>query len=163
MTEQVEQWNCIKFYDKLEHSSVETIEWFRRLQLWATGDWPLCYNNMPTHASCLGQSFFCETSNHPDNSVPLQPRVGTLRLLSFPQTIITFEREEISDHWWDSGSYDRVADGDWENCVRSQGACFEGNWGIIILCTMFLVSCIFLNRCLYFSHHWLDTFLTGLV
>ena len=33
-----------------------------------------------------------------------------------------FEREEISDHQLDSGNYDRVADGDWENCVRSQGA-----------------------------------------
>ena len=28
----------------------------------------------------------------------------------------------------------------------------EGNWDIIVLCTMFLVSCIF-NKCLYFSHY----------
>ena len=41
---------------------------------------------------------FCETSKHPGDSAPLQPRVGTLRLLAFPQTKITFEREEISDH-----------------------------------------------------------------
>ena len=46
---------------------------------------------------------FCETSNHPDDSAPLQPRFGTLWLLAFPKTKITFEREEISDHWWDSG------------------------------------------------------------
>ena len=26
------------------------------------------------------------------------------------------------------------------NCVRSQGAYFEGDWGIIVLCTLFLVS-----------------------
>ena len=31
--------------------------WFRRLQLWATGDWQLHYDNAPTHASCLLQSF----------------------------------------------------------------------------------------------------------
>ena len=39
----------------------------------------------------------------------------------------------------------------WENRVRSQGSLFEGNWCIIVLCTMFLVSCIFFNKCLYFS------------
>ena len=41
---------------------------------------------------------------------------------------------------WDSGKYDGAADGDWENCVRSQGAYFEGDWGVIVLCTMYLVS-----------------------
>ena len=64
------------------------------------------------------------------------------------QTNITFEREEISDHQWDSGKYNRAADGDWENCVRSQGA-----WDIIVLCTMFPVSCIFFNKCLQFSYY----------
>ena len=38
-----------------------------------------------------------------------------------------------------------------KNCVRSQGAYFEGDWSIIVLSTMFLVFCIFLNNCLYFS------------
>ena len=28
----------------------------------------------------------------------------------------------------------------WENCVRSQSAYLEGDWGVIVLCTMFLVS-----------------------
>ena len=27
------------------------------------------------------------------------------------------------------------------------------NWGIIVLCTMFLVSCVFFNKCLYFSYY----------
>ena len=31
--------------------------WFRRPQLWATGDCQLHYDNVPTHASCLVQSF----------------------------------------------------------------------------------------------------------
>ena len=34
--------------------------------------------------------------------------------------------------------------------MRSQGAYFGG---IIVLCTMFLISCIFFNKCLYFSHY----------
>ena len=38
----------------------------------------------------------------------------------------------------------------WENCVRFQGAQFEGDWGVIVLCTMFPVSCIFFNKCLFF-------------
>ena len=42
--------------------------------------------------------FFGETSNHPDDSTPLQPRFGALQLLAFPKPKITFEREEISDH-----------------------------------------------------------------
>ena len=40
----------------------------------------------------------------------------------------------------------------WENCVKFQGNYFEGDWSIIVQCTMFLVSCIFFNKCLYFSH-----------
>ena len=104
-----------------------------------------------THASHL--QFFGKTSNHPGDSDPLLSWFGTLQLLAFPNTKITFEREEISDHWWDSGKYHRAADGDWENCVRSQGAHFEGDWGIIVLCKMFLVSCIFFNKCLYLSYY----------
>ena len=39
----------------------------------------------------------------------------------------------------------------WENCVRSQGTYFEGDFeGIIVLCTMFLVGSIFFNESLYF-------------
>ena len=71
--------------------------WFRRLQLWATGDWQLRHDDAPAHASRLMQ-FFCETSNHPGDSVPLQPRFGALQLLAFLKIEITFEREEISDH-----------------------------------------------------------------
>ena len=39
--------------------------------------------------------FFGETSNHPCDSAPQQPRFGALRHLTFPKTKITFEREEI--------------------------------------------------------------------
>ena len=46
----------------------------------------------------LCAEFFVETSNHPGDSAPLQPRFGALQLLASPKTKITFEREEISDH-----------------------------------------------------------------
>ena len=87
------------------------------------------------------------------DSAPEQPRLGALGLLAFPKTKTTFEREEISDCQWDSGKYDGAADGHWENCVRSQGVSFEGDWGVIVLYTMFLVSCIFLHKCLFFILH----------
>ena len=100
------------------------------------------------HVSCR---VFGETSNHPGDSALLQPRFGALWLLAFPKTKITLERGETSDHRWDSGKYNGRVGGDWENCVRSQGAYFEGDWDIIVLCTVFLVSCIFFNKCLCFS------------
>ena len=103
------------------------------------------------HVSCR---IFGETPNHSGDSAPLWPRLGTQRLLAFPKTKITFEREGISDYPWDSGKYNGAADGTWENCVsRFQGAFSEGDWGVIFLCTMFLVSCIFFNKCFYFSSY----------
>ena len=99
----------------------------------------------------MSTQFFVETSNHPGDSALLQPRFGTLQLLPFPKTSITFEKE-ISKSQWDSGKYDNAADSDWENCVRSQSAYFEGDWSIIVLCTMYLLICIFLSKYLYFSY-----------
>ena len=133
--------------------------WFRKPQLWATGDWQLHHDNVPAHASHLMQ-FFGETSNHSGDLAPLQTRFSDLQLLAFPKTKITFERVEISDPQWDSGKYDRAADGDWENCVRSQGTYFEGDWGITVLCAMFLVSSISVS---IFLITWLDTFWTDLI
>ena len=56
--------------------------WFRRPQLWATGDWQLHHDNIPAHAEIFGK-----TSNHPGDSAPLQPRFGALQLLDFPRKL----------------------------------------------------------------------------
>ena len=143
MTEQVEQWICIRFCVKLEHPPWKLFGWLRRPHLWATGDWQLHHDNVPTHASHLMQSSRVRYSNHPGDSASLHPRFGALWLLAFPKTKITFEREEIQDHQWVSGIYEEAAGGNWENCVRSQGTYFEGGWGVII----------FFSKCLYFSHY----------
>ena len=110
MTERVKQWVCIKFCVNLEHISAELFRWFRKLQLWVTGDWQPHHNNMPAHASHLMQSFWWNIKS-PRWLSPLQPRLGAVWLQAFPKTKITFEREEISDCLWDSGKYDRPADG----------------------------------------------------
>ena len=131
----------------------------------AMGNWWLAASSPQCTCSCIPShaEFFGETTNHPGDSAPLQPRFGALWLLAFPKTKITFERDEISDCWWDPGKYDGAADGDWEKFVRSQGAYFEGDWDVIVLCTMFLVSCIFFNKCLDFSRYMLDTFWTDFI
>ena len=158
-TEWVEQQICIKLCIKLEHSSTETIRVIHKTA--AMGYWWLAASSLWNACSCIMShaEIFGKTSNHPGDLAPLQPIFGTLWLLAFPKTKITFEREEISDHRWDSGNYNGTDDGDWENCVRSQGAYFEGDWGVIILCTMFLVPYIFSNKSLYFFivHGWIPS------
>ena len=84
--------------------------------------------------------FFSETSNHPGDSAPLQPRFGTLRLLAFPKTKSPLKGKriqtvnEIQDNT--TGQLMAIPTKDfaecfeqwkrcWENCVRSQGADFE--------------------------------------
>ena len=143
----VEQSICIRFCIKLAHSSMETTQMIQKAAAMGTGDCQFHHDNVPAHTSCLVQNFLMK---HKITQAPLPPRFSTLQLLNFPKTKITFEREKISDHWWDSGKHDGATDGDWENCVRSQGAYFEGDWDIIVLCTMFLVSCLFFNKCLSF-------------
>ena len=161
MTEQIEQQIYIKFCIKLEHSSTESIQMTQKAA--AMGHWWLAASPRQCSHSCIMPcaDFFGKTPNHPGDSAPLQLWFGTVQLLAFPKTKVTFERGEVSDHLWDLGKYNREADGDWENCVRSQGACFEGAWGIIVLCTMFLVSSS-INISI-FHITWLDTFWTDLV
>ena len=129
----------IKSCLKLEHSAAEIIQMIQKAM--ATGSWWLEASSQQRARSCITSyaESLGKTLNHPGDSAPLQPGFGALQLLAFSKIKITFERE-ISDHRWDSRKYDRTADGDWENCVRSQGDFFEGDWGIIDLCTMFLVS-----------------------
>ena len=114
MTEQVKQQICIKFYIKLEHSSTETIWMIQKAA--AMGNWWLAASSWKQAWSTSCAECFGETSNHPGDPGHLQPRFGTLWLLTFPKTKITFEREEISDHQWDAGKYYGAADSNWENC-----------------------------------------------
>ena len=115
----------------------------------AMGNWWLAASSQQHARSCITScaEIFGETANHSDILAPLQPRFGALRLLAFPKTKITFEREEISDPQWDLGKYDGAAEGDWENCVRSPKRCLL--WSELRHhCPVYNVSCIFFNKCL---------------
>ena len=134
--------------------------WFRKPQLWATGDQQLHHDNMPTHLGITSRAeIFCETSNHPGDSTSLHPRFGTLQLLAFPKTKITFKREEISDYQWDSG---KIWQGNWwqlgEQCEKRPCLCLLWR-GLKCHCPMYNVSCIFFNKCLYFLYHIAGYFL----
>ena len=149
-----------KFCIKLEHSCAETIWMIQKATAmgswWLAASWQLCAHSCITSFA----EVFGKTSSHPSDSAPLSSRCGVLHLLAIPKAKITLEREEILDCWWDSVKSDWKADGDWENCVRSQGAYFKGGWGIIARCTMFLVSS-WINVSI-FRITWLDTFWTDL-
>ena len=100
----VEQQICIKLCIKLEHSSTETIRVIHKTA--AMGYWWLAASSHQRACSCIMShaEIFGKTSNHPGDLAPLQPIFGTLWLLAFPKTKITFERKKISDHQWYQGS-----------------------------------------------------------
>ena len=176
MTERVEQKICIKFCVKLGHSSLETSRMTQKAT--AMGNWWLAASSQQCLYIMSRTEFFCETSNHPGDSAPLQPRCGVLQLLAFPKTKITFERDEISDCQWDSGKYDGAADGDSSkdfcsvlNSGRDAGRTlwshkaptFKGTEASLsyVQCFLYLVS--FSINVSIFHSTWLDTFWTDLI
>ena len=154
ITEQVEQWICIKFCVKFEHSCAETIRVIQKAT--ALGNRRLAASARQYARSCIMScaEFFAKHAR-------LQPRFGVLWLLAFPQIKITFEREEISDHQWDSGKYDRAADDDWENCEVPKCLLWRG---LRNHCPMYNVSCVsYLLQWMFIFHiKRLDTFQTEL-
>ena len=85
MTERAEQRICIKFCTKLEHSSAETIQWFRGPQVWATGDWQLHRDSAPTHASCIVQRFLATYQVTQVTEPPYSPDLVPYDFWLFPK------------------------------------------------------------------------------
>ena len=84
MTEQVEQQICIKFCIKLENPPQKLFRWFRRLQLWATGDCQL-HHNMPTHASHLVHCFLEKHQITQVTQPPYSPDLTPCNFWLFPE------------------------------------------------------------------------------
>ena len=159
MAEWVGQQIWIRFWVK--HFSTETI-WILQ-KATAMGNWWLAASLWQSTCSCItswAEVFWQNVKSLRWLSTPAA-QVWCPVLLAFPKTQITCGREEIPDHWWDSGKYNRAADGEWENCVRSQGAYFEEDWDVIVPYTILLVS----SSINVFIFHIirLDTFWTDLV
>ena len=165
MTERVEQWICIKFCVKLEHSSKETTQIIQKAA--AMDNWWLAASSRQHAHSCIKSPADFFLAKHQIIQVT-QPRYSPDLV---PCNFWLFPKLNMHRLWKRRdfrpsvrlGKYDEEAGGDWENCVRFQGAYFEGDWGIIVLCTMFLVFCIFFNNVSIFHIAWLDTFWTNLM
>ena len=125
MTEWEQQRICIKFCIKLEHSSTETIWMIQKVS--AMGNWWLAaLLQQCSCSSIMSRAEFLLKHQITQVTQPPTSQSWCPETSGFSKTKITFVREEISDCQWDSGKYDRAADGDWQNSVRSQGAYFEG-------------------------------------
>ena len=61
--------------------------WFRRLRLWATGDWQLYHDNIPVHTSCLMQSFLAKHQTTQVTQSPYSPYVVPWDFCLFPKLI----------------------------------------------------------------------------
>ena len=85
MTKQIEEWICIRFCVKLEHSSTETIRMNQKSA--AMGKWWLAASSLQCACSCITShaEFSGKTSNYPGDSDPLQPRFGTCDFWLFPK------------------------------------------------------------------------------
>ena len=154
--------NLIKFCVKLEHFSEKTIQMIQKAA--AMGNWWLAASLQQGTCSCITSraEFFGETSNHPGDSAFLLPRFGTLWLLAFPKTKITFEMGEISDHQWDSGKYKGAAMATGRTVWGPKMPTLKGTDASLpcVQCFLYLVS--FLIN-VYFTYYMADTFWTDLV
>ena len=161
MTERAEQWICIRFCAKLEHSSVETIWMIHKAA--ALGNWWLAASSWQHTRSCITShaGCFCETSNQPGDSAPYSPDLVPCDFWLFPKLKSPLKWKRFQTINEIQEKMTGAADSIWENCVRSQGAYFEGDWAVIVLCTMVLVSSS-INVSI-FHITWMDTFWTDLV
>ena len=130
--------------------------WFSRPQLWATGDWQLHHDNVPASALHLVQRFSVKYPitqvAQPHYSLDLVPcDLGNTSSLSQNlnhlwkgrdfRLLMRFRKIQQGGWWW-LGELCEVP-----RCLL---------WRELRprdLCTMFIVSCIFFNKCLYFSYY----------
>ena len=156
MTGQVEQQICIKFCIKLEHYFTKTIQMIQKAK--DTGNWWSAASSQQ-FTSCPVQ-FFDKTSNHAGDSASLphtqNPDLASCDFWLFPKlkSLLKGKRFQTVNEILENtiGKLMAITTEDfvecfeqwkkicWENCVRSQGTYFEGDWNIIVLYTMFLVS-----------------------
>ena len=85
MTEQVEQWICIKFCIKLEHSSMENFWMIKGCRYGQLVIWQLRHYNMPAHASCLVQSFLVKNQFSQVTQTPYSPDLAPCDFWLFPK------------------------------------------------------------------------------
>ena len=145
MTEQI----CIKFCIKLEHSFAETI-WVTQ-KATAIGnwyDWQLHHDNTATHASRLMQSILAKHQITQVTQHPYSPDLAPCNFWLFPKLKSLWKGKDFRL----SMRFRKIWLGSW---WRLGGLCEVPRYslwrGLRCHCPVYSVSCIFLNKCLYFS------------
>ena len=148
-TEQVEQWICIELCNKLKHSSVadDFKGWNHGLAA-SSWQWTLWWH--PVHEFLAKHEITKVTQPHYSQDLapcdfwlfwklksPLKRK--RFQTINEIQENMTRQLMAIGRTVWGP--------------TLCHGTYFKGDWGIIVLCTMFLVSCIFSNKHLYFSYY----------
>ena len=160
-TEWVEERICIKFCLKLEHSSAETIQMIQRAK--AMGNWWLAASSGQHAHLCIASpaEFFGETSNHPGDSAPSQPRFGDLQLFPKLKSLLKEKRfqticeiqENISGQLMATG---RTAWGPKVPTLKgTEASLFYAQYFLYLVSSSVNVS--------VFHITWLDTFWTDVV
>ena len=160
MTEWVEQQIFFTFLIKLQHSSLETIQMIQKVV--AMGNWWLAASSQQCACSSIThllQSFGAKHQitqvTQPHYSPDLAPcDFWLFSKLKSPSKRKRFQTvSEIQENTM--GQLMAIG-----RTVSSQGVYTEGGWGFIVLCTMFIVSCVFFlcfhviwKINVYFSYH----------
>ena len=147
--------SVLNFVISLNIPLQKLFRWFRRLQLWATNWWLADSSHLLMyHMSCRVFSWNIKlprwfSPHYSPYLVPCDfwifPKLKSLLKEKKFQTIDE-NQENMMGQLMETGR-------------TVWGAYFEEDWGVIVLCTMFLVSCIFFNKCLYFSYYMAGYFL----
>ena len=153
MTEWVEQQICINLCVKLGYSPAETIQKIQKAA--AMGNWWLLASSQKCACSSIMScaEFFGETSNHRGDSAPYSPDLVPCNFWLFPKLKSPlkgkrFQTVEIQENMMVIG----------RTVWGSKMPTLKGT-EVSLSYVAFLVSCVFFNKCLYFSY-WLDTFWT---
>ena len=153
--QQVEQGICIKF---CVNPLQKLFGWFRRLQLWATGDWQLHHNNVSTCASHFVQRFLVKYQITQVTQPPYSPDLTTCGLWLFPKLKALFKAKRFQ-------AVSEIQ----ENTMGQLMAIRRTVWGpklpalkgseASMSCVQCFVSCIFFKKCHCFPYHTAGYFL----
>ena len=159
-----------EYYLNVLHGLSDETRW-KWLQLRATGDWQL-HHNTPAHASHLTAEIFDQISSHPVTQPHYSPDlVPCSFFLALTKTKITLERKrfqtinEFQENMMgkltatpkkDFARFWTVEEMLGELCEVPRCLLWRG---LRCHCPMHNVSCIFFNKCLYFSYYRVVYFL----
>ena len=147
----------------LNISPWELLRWFRRPQLWATSDWQLHHDNVPTHASCLMQNFLVRHQITQVTQPHYSPDLAHCNFWLFPKLKSPLKENrfqtigEIKENMM--GQLMVIGRTVWGPKVPTLKATEASLF--YIQCFLYLVSSS-INVCI-FHFPWLDTFCTDLV